>query len=124
MDVIRSVAMDIITNPAYHAFSSKKRPLFSAPLLIRALALTCRSHRWGCVHNENSMAKIVTCDICGGLYNQSHLSSHKRMSHGKRKTSPPSSMSEPATLQMILSLYSQLSDERKKEVLERLTSRG
>jgi hypothetical protein len=30
------------------------------------------------------MSEIVKCDICGGIYNQSHLSSHKRLSRGKR----------------------------------------
>jgi len=64
-----------------------------------------------------SMPRVVKCDICGGLYNQSHLSSHKRLSHGKRKAVPTSPNSEPETLKAILSLYERLSEEGKKEVL-------
>ncbi len=66
------------------------------------------------------MSQTVKCDICGGLYNQSHLSSHKRLSHGKRETSPRSSKEEPESIEAILSLYKQLPEEWKKEVLHRL----
>jgi hypothetical protein len=66
------------------------------------------------------MPRVVKCDICGGLYNQSHLSSHKRLSHGKRKAVPTSPKSEPETLKAILSLYERLSEEGKKEVLKLL----
>ena len=69
------------------------------------------------------MSQMVKCDICGGLYNQSHLGSHKRLSHGKRELSPRSSKEEPESLETILSLYKQLPDEWKKEVLHRLASR-
>lgn len=31
LDVIRFSAMDIITNPAYHAFCQKKSPFFGRP---------------------------------------------------------------------------------------------
>jgi len=68
------------------------------------------------------MPRVIKCDICGGLYNQSHLSSHKRLSHGKRKTSPHSSKSDPETVRMIVSLYEQLPNKWKKEVLDRLTA--
>lgn len=65
------------------------------------------------------MSQIVKCDICGGIYNQSHLSSHKRLSHGKRepllKTAVPS-------LEAVLSLYAQLPEDSKREVRERLAA--
>jgi hypothetical protein len=69
-----------------------------------------------------AMPKVVRCDICGGLYNQSHLSSHKRLSHGKRKAVPTSPKSEAETLKAILSFYEQLSEEGKKEVFGRLAA--
>jgi hypothetical protein len=28
------------------------------------------------------VSQIVRCEICGGIYNRRHLSSHKRLSHG------------------------------------------
>lgn len=61
------------------------------------------------------MPKVVKCDVCGGLYNQSHLSSHKRLSHGKRESSSRSSKDESASLEMILSVYERLSDEGKRK---------
>lgn len=67
------------------------------------------------------MGQIVKCDICGKIYNESHLSAHKRMAHGKREVSRPSK-SEPASLETILSLYKQLPDEKKKELLKRLAA--
>lgn len=68
------------------------------------------------------MPRMVQCDVCGGLYNQSHLSSHKRLSHGKRKAAFLSAKSDPETLTAILSLYEQLSEEGKKEVRNLLTA--
>lgn len=65
------------------------------------------------------MSQIVKCDICGGVYNASHLNSHKRLSHGKRevllKTAPPS-------LEVILSWYAQLPEENKRQVRARLAT--
>jgi hypothetical protein len=68
------------------------------------------------------MAQMVRCDICGGLYNQSHLSSHKRLSHGRRKRSPSSPKNDREALEMIVSLYRQLSGESRKEVLNLLAA--
>lgn len=67
------------------------------------------------------MSQMVRCDICGGLYNQRHLRSHKRLSHGKREATHRSK-EEPESLETILSLYKQLPEEQKKEVLDRLAS--
>jgi hypothetical protein len=68
------------------------------------------------------MSQIVRCDICGGVYNQSHLNSHKRLSHGKSRTSSSSGKGETETLEVIVSMYAQLTNERKKEVRERLST--
>ena len=70
------------------------------------------------------MSQIVKCDICGKIYSQSHLGSHKRLSHGKRQASPRSFEDESATLETILSLFEQLPDERKQEVLSLLAARA
>jgi hypothetical protein len=69
-----------------------------------------------------AMSEIVKCDICGGVYNQRHLSSHKRLSHSKTRTSSPPAADDPEKLEALLSLYEQLSDAGKKEVLDQLTS--
>lgn len=68
------------------------------------------------------MGQIVKCDVCGKIYNESHLTSHKRRSHGKREASPCSSSDGPASLEMIVSLFAQLPDDRKREVLNRLAA--
>jgi len=68
------------------------------------------------------MSEIVKCDICGGVYNQRHLSSHKRLSHGKSRTANLSTAGEPEKLGAVLSLFEQLSEEEKKKVLDQLAS--
>jgi len=65
------------------------------------------------------MGQIIKCDICGKIYNESHLTTHKRRSHGIG-TSSLSSENGKARLEAILSLYERLPDEQKREVLERL----
>ena len=69
------------------------------------------------------MAEPVRCDICGKLFSSRHLSSHKRLSHGVGKTShaPASDGSGPQdAIRKIVDLFSGLSDENKKNVLNRL----
>ena len=51
LEVIRFLAMDIITNPAYHAFPPKKSPFFAVRLLIGVPDGTNCSHQKECVHN-------------------------------------------------------------------------
>jgi hypothetical protein len=70
------------------------------------------------------MSQIVKCDICGKIYSQSYLGSHKRLSHGKRHVVPRSSTDESAMMEAILSLFESLPQERKKEVLSRLAASG
>lgn len=66
------------------------------------------------------MSQIVKCDICGGIYNQSHLSSHKRLSHGKREVSTGGIQGDRGNLEAIVSLYKELPEDSKREVLDRL----
>jgi hypothetical protein len=68
------------------------------------------------------MSQIVKCDVCGKVFNQSHLSSHKRLSHGKGKIPGVSSSGEPQTLEAVLALYGQLSEKGKKEVRNKLAA--
>lgn len=68
------------------------------------------------------MSEIAKCDICGGVYNQRHLSSHKRLSHSKNRTSGPSIAGEPEKLEAVLSLYEQLTDKEKMELRNQLAT--
>lgn len=67
------------------------------------------------------MSQTVKCAICGGVYNQRYLSSHKRMSHGQNAVTS-SKRDDAETLEMIVSLYAELRDETKKEVRNRLAN--
>ena len=73
-----------------------------------------------CGKEMTVVSQIVKCDVCGGVYNQSHLSSHKRLSHGKGKTSSPCGAGEPPKFEAVLASYAQLSEEDKKEVRKQL----
>ena len=66
------------------------------------------------------MSPIVKCDVCGGIYNEKYVSSHRRLAHGRAKVPAFSTRNHPDALEMIVSMYAQLSDESKKEVRERL----
>lgn len=65
------------------------------------------------------MGQMIKCDICGKIYNESHLTTHKRRSH----ETPRSSDNNTASVEAIFSMYEQLPEERKKEVRSRLTAR-
>lgn len=60
--------------------------------------------------------------IGGGIYNQGHFRSHKRLSHGKRGKSTGASKGEAANVEAIVSMFQQLPEEKKREVLHRLTA--
>ncbi len=70
------------------------------------------------------MARIVRCETCGGLYNESHLSSHQRLSHGKKARPTGRADRELDAIDEILNLYKQLSNQSQKEVLGRLNTLG
>ena len=53
----------------------------------------------------------VRCDVCGGIFNQSYLASHKRLAHGKSKGPAASGAGEEKAIQMIVTLYGELSAE-------------
>jgi len=66
------------------------------------------------------LSTIVKCEICGGVYNQRYLNAHKRLSHGRKRIKPKDAHSEPEAVESIVSIYSQLSDDSKKKLRERL----
>ncbi|HET8924917.1 MAG TPA: hypothetical protein VFN26_18200 [Candidatus Acidoferrum sp.] len=66
----------------------------------------------------------VTCDVCGGIFNQSYLASHKRLAHGKNLPSATSQAGEEDAIQTIVSLYERLSAKGKTRVVRLLTGKG
>ncbi len=70
------------------------------------------------------MAEPVRCDVCGGLFSSSHLSSHKRLSHGGKTTGhiPKSHINDQDAMRRIVDLFDGLAEESKKNVLDRLTA--
>jgi hypothetical protein len=68
------------------------------------------------------MGQIVRCDICGKIYNESNITTHKRRSHGTASQPTRSEEGHMASIDAILSMYERLPDERKKEVLSRLAT--
>jgi DNA-directed RNA polymerase subunit N (RpoN/RPB10) len=62
------------------------------------------------------MAQAVRCDICGKLFSSSYVGSHKRLAHSKSDQSA----GEQQTLQKILKLFKDLSQEGKKKALDEL----
>jgi hypothetical protein len=66
----------------------------------------------------------VTCDVCGGTFNQSYLASHKRLAHGKSKASATSQAGEEETIQTIVFLYGRLSARGRTRVVGLLTEKG
>lgn len=67
------------------------------------------------------MAQAVRCDICGKLFSSSYLGSHKRLAHPK---TAQSSAREQQTIQKILKLFKDLSQEGKNKALEELSAQA
>jgi hypothetical protein len=70
------------------------------------------------------MSQIVRCDVCGGVYNQRYLRAHMRLSHRNSESATPSGNGELKILAAIMSMYTQLSDESKKTLRDRLANAG
>ena len=64
------------------------------------------------------MPEPVKCDVCGKLFSSRHVSSHKRLAHGKEKRA--SSPAEHDKVKTILELYNTLSEENRKRVFAQL----
>ena len=65
--------------------------------------------------------QMVKCDVCGRHYNQRYLTSHKRLSHERRKPNVLQ-LDETEIVERILSLFVQATEKTRKETLERLAA--
>jgi len=65
----------------------------------------------------------VTCDICGGIFSQSYLPSHKRLAHRKNSPTAAGPGTEKETIQMIVSFYERLSLKGRMRVARLLTAK-
>jgi hypothetical protein len=72
---------------------------------------------------EVSSMATVACDICGGIFNQSYLPSHKRLAHSKNGPSAAGPVTEKEAMQKIASLYASLSVKARKRVVRLLTAK-
>ena len=66
----------------------------------------------------------VTCDVCGGIFSQSYLSSHKRLAHSKNRQAATGPITEKEAIRKIASLYESLSDKGRKRVVRLLTTKA
>ena len=64
---------------------------------------------------------LVKCDVCGKISNKSYLAAHKRLAHGKRVT-PAYCANEAEAVEFIAALFARLSEERKREVRDRVSN--
>jgi len=65
----------------------------------------------------------VKCDICGGVFSQSYLTSHKRLAHSKNDPSSVAPITENQAIKKIGSLYEGLSVNGRKHVVRILTAK-
>jgi hypothetical protein len=66
----------------------------------------------------------VTCDVCGGIFSQSYLSSHKRLAHSKNRPAVAGPITEKEVIRKIASFYESLSVKGRKRVVRLLTAKG
>jgi hypothetical protein len=72
---------------------------------------------------EVSSMATVTCDVCGGIFSQSYLLSHKRLAHSKNKPATADPITEKEAIQKIASLYEKLSVKGRKRVVRLLAAK-
>ncbi len=65
----------------------------------------------------------VKCDICGGVFSQSYLTSHKRLAHSKNVPSSAAAITQNEAIRKIASLYESLSVNGRKRVVRLLTAK-
>jgi hypothetical protein len=66
----------------------------------------------------------VRCDVCGGIFSQSYLASHRRLAHEKGKGSIAPRAGEDETIQNIVSLYEELSPAGRKRAMRLLAGKN
>src|SRR5260370_39739213 len=65
----------------------------------------------------------VKCGICGGVFSQSYLTSHKRLAHSKNDLSSVAPITENQAIKKIASLYERLSFNGRQRVIPLLTAK-
>jgi len=65
----------------------------------------------------------VKCDVCGGIFSQSYLPSHKRLAHRKNSLAAARPITEKEAIQKIVSLYESLSVKGRRRVVRLLTAK-
>ena len=65
----------------------------------------------------------VTCDICGGTFNQRYLPSHKRLAHSKNAPSAAAPITEKEMIRKIATLYESLSVKGRRRVVRLLAAK-
>jgi hypothetical protein len=66
----------------------------------------------------------VRCEVCGGMFSQSYLASHKRLAHRKNKTITGLHASEDDRIRTIVSLYGELSAGGRARVMRLLKGKN
>jgi hypothetical protein len=66
---------------------------------------------------------MVTCDVCGGIFSQSYLPSHKRLAHREDSPTAARPSSEKEAIQKIVSLYESLSVKARRRAVRLLTAK-
>jgi hypothetical protein len=78
---------------------------------------------WTAVWGTIRMA-TVRCDVCGGIFSQSYLASHKRLAHTESGASTAAPATAPTTEEAVIgriaSLYESLSVNGRKRVIRLL----
>jgi hypothetical protein len=64
----------------------------------------------------------VKCDVCGGIFSQRYLASHKRLAHTKNIAFAGAPITQEEVIQTIASLYESLSVNGRKRVMCLLTA--
>jgi hypothetical protein len=64
----------------------------------------------------------VKCDVCGGVFSQSYLPSHKRLAHRRNGQIVVAPATEEEAIQKIASLFATLSVKGRRRVVRLLTA--
>src|SRR5438552_7096957 len=74
-------------------------------------------------HGAGVRMATVTCDICGGIFSQSYLPSHKRLAHRQNSLTAVRPSTEEEAIQEIVSLYESLLVKGRKRVIRLLMAK-
>ncbi len=70
----------------------------------------------------------LKCDVCGGIFNQRHLASHKRLAHAKTglaaDATPTAPITENELIERIVSLCKSLSVQGRQRIIGLLNTKN